>query len=215
MNWIANNSKTSTDLVGTIAAAVEQAGSDHIPLFAGTWEGGYWIQQQPDELARLVCLLAAMGPFKSSLEIGIAAGGTTRFIRDFVTIENTLVIDDGKHPRFPIWQTENKRHVANLYESIIDSHSGEARQQLTDYCYHGGDARKGQFDLVGIDGDHSAEGIRSDWELVKPFLAAGAVVWFHDIIAVESVKEFWHELRTKYTVMLETDKLGIGVIRFS
>ena len=205
MNWISVNTPARSDLIDAVATAVSNAGSDDLGVFGGTWRGGYWIQQHPAELAKLVCLLATHGPYKSSLEIGIAAGGTTRFIRDMMTIEKTAVIDDGNHPRFAVWQSENRQHVANLSEFIGDSHSPEAAEFVASIGE--------KFDLVAIDGDHSASGVRADWELVKPHLADGAIVWFHDTRIIPEVREFWGELRLQYRVMLETDVLGIGVLR--
>lgn len=192
-----------TDLVDRVHAA----GSDHLPTFGGSFEGGYGIQQVPEELARLTCLLAAYAPFRDSLEIGIAAGGTTRFLREHVDIARTTVIDDGRHPRFPTWSL-NRHHVPVLSEFIGDSHSRGARDFLT------GLGRA--FDLVAIDGDHSPAGVRADWRLVQPFLAPGALVWFHDVTCVHcpGVIALWRELRDFYPVLLETDVLGIGVLRF-
>jgi hypothetical protein len=183
----------------------ETAGSDHLPLFGGRFEGGYYLQQVPEELARLICVLAAHSPFQTCLEIGTASGGTTRFIREFVKIEKTVIIDDGKHVRFPIWTSQNRRHVQGLTEFIGDSHSAEARQFL---CTLGT-----RFDLVAIDGDHSAEGVLADWQLVQPFLADGAIVWFHDTRCVPGVAGLWNEVRGRHTVLLETNALGIGVLR--
>ncbi len=194
------------DILQYLIERVETAGSDHIPLFGGRFEGGYSIQQVPDELARLICLLAAHGPIRNSLEIGTASGGTTRFIREYVTIQRTVIIDDGKHPRFPVWTSKNRRHVKGLAEFIGDSHSQEARHFLESLAI--------QFDLAAIDGDHSAEGVRADWQLVQPFLADGAIVWFHDTRCVPAVADFWNEIRGRHTVLLETNGLGIGVLKF-
>ena len=38
----------------------------------------------------------------------------------------------------------------------------------------------GPVDLVFVDGDHSEEGVRADWELWSPLVAPGGVMLFHD-----------------------------------
>jgi predicted O-methyltransferase YrrM len=193
-------------LLDQIVAEIEDAGSDHLPTFGGRYEGGYAIQQHPEELARLVCLLNAYGPFVSSLEIGIASGGTTRFLREQVAILQSAVIDDGRHHRFTEWLANRAAIDHPVVEFIGDSHSLEAAAWLA--------VLDRRFDLVGIDGDHSAEGVRADWELVLPYLQPGAVVWFHDVFCAHcpGVVDHWQQLRRQYPVLLETNVLGIGVL---
>jgi hypothetical protein len=184
---------------------VECAGSDDVAYFGGRHEGGLQIQQRPVEFARLVCLLAGYSPFASYLEIGTAAGGTTRFLTEWLHIGRTAVIDDGRHRKYPVWVAQNRNFVPNLSEYIGDSHSPGAPAFLR--------GLKWSFDLVGIDGDHSYSGVRADWDLVQPFLAPRAIAWFHDIRACEGVARCWGELRRQHTVLLETEELGIGVLR--
>lgn len=43
-------------------------------------------------------------------------------------------------------------------------------------------------DLLFIDGDHSYQGVKSDWEAYKIFLKAGSIVIFHDWGWAEGVK---------------------------
>jgi predicted O-methyltransferase YrrM len=40
----------------------------------------------------------------------------------------------------------------------------------------------GRIDFAFIDGDHSFEGVKTDWEIVKPRLSPWAVVVFHDTL---------------------------------
>lgn len=44
------------------------------------------------------------------------------------------------------------------------------------------------LDLLFIDGDHSYEGVKADWEAYKDFLKPGSVVVFHDYGWAEGVK---------------------------
>jgi len=192
-------------LLQSVVEQVEGAGSDDVGYFGGRYEGGYQIQQRPVEFARLVCVLAGYSPFSSYLEIGTAAGGTTRFLTEWLRIGRTTVIDDGNHRKCPVWVTQNRNFVPNLTEYIGDSHSLGAQVFLRELTC--------SFDLVGIDGDHSYSGVRADWDLVEPFLAPRAIVWFHDIRACDGVAQCWGELRQRHSVLLETGELGNGVLR--
>lgn len=192
-------------LLNRVIMLVNSAGSDNVGCFGGVYEGGYHIQQRPEEFSRLVCFLAAHGPFRAYLEIGTASGGTLRFLKECVQIERCVTIDDGRHPKFIFWTEQNRQCIENLSEFIGDSHSAAARQFLQELGI--------QFDLVGIDGDHSYEGVAADWRLVQPFLADGALVWFHDIRVCPGVASLWHELSATHSRVLETNQLGIGVLR--
>lgn len=45
-----------------------------------------------------------------------------------------------------------------------------------------------QADLLFIDGDHSYEGVKADWEFYKVFLDSGSIVIFHDYGWAEGVQ---------------------------
>lgn len=49
------------------------------------------------------------------------------------------------------------------------------------------------LDLLFIDGDHSYEGVKADWEAYKGFLTEGSTVVFHDIGWAEGVKRVVQE----------------------
>lgn len=49
------------------------------------------------------------------------------------------------------------------------------------------------IDLLFIDGDHSYEGCKTDWDLYSPFLKSGGCVIFHDIGWAEGVKKVVEE----------------------
>lgn len=49
------------------------------------------------------------------------------------------------------------------------------------------------LDLLFIDGDHSYEGVKADWEAYKHFLKSGSIVIFHDWGWAEGVKRVIEE----------------------
>ncbi|MCS5694107.1 class I SAM-dependent methyltransferase [Cyanobium sp. FGCU-6] len=50
-----------------------------------------------------------------------------------------------------------------------------------------------ELDLLLIDGDHSYEGVKADWEAYKALLREGSTVVFHDIGWAEGVKRVVQE----------------------
>ncbi len=49
------------------------------------------------------------------------------------------------------------------------------------------------LDVLFIDGDHSYEGVKADWDAYKRFLKKGSIVIFHDYGWAEGVKRVVHE----------------------
>jgi predicted O-methyltransferase YrrM len=58
-------------------------------------------------------------------------------------------------------------------------------------------------DFILIDGDHSYDGAKRDFELYRSLVAPGGMIAFHDIVPgaaskVGGVPELWRELRGKF-----------------
>jgi len=79
-----------------------------------------------------------------------------------------------------------------------------------------------ELDFLFIDGDHTYEGVRRDFEMYSPLVRGGGAVAFHDIVPgppenVGGVPKFWSEVRNRFK-HLEIVKdwsqggYGIGVL---
>jgi predicted O-methyltransferase YrrM len=60
-----------------------------------------------------------------------------------------------------------------------------------------------KVDFIFIDGDHSHDGVKRDFELYSPLVRKGGIIAFHDIAkpapgSVEGVYKFWQEIIQKY-----------------
>jgi len=78
------------------------------------------------------------------------------------------------------------------------------------------------IDFLFIDGDHSYEGVKMDFEMYSPLVRKGGIIAFHDIVEFPpgtgcEVNRFWNEIKRKYR-HLEIVKdygqkwAGIGVL---
>ncbi len=99
-----------------------------------------------------------------------------------------------------------------------DSHDESTLRQVADLL----DGEK--FDFVLIDGDHTYEGVKSDFETYGEFIEEGATVAFHDIVPNRGdpacqVHRFWTEVSEGRAIFEFVDNwgqrgAGIGLISF-
>jgi SAM-dependent methyltransferase len=157
--------------VEEIERHIEEIGSDDLPTFGGTWQGGAYIQQLPDELAPCIHALLASGvPIKSYFELGVAAGGLTLLIDHYFKPETIVLLDTNQHPR-----CVNRPDVLKgiKYEEVIGESAGDstlARVANLGYSY----------DLVVIDGVHYYENVKKDVAMYAGFLRNGGFLMLHD-----------------------------------
>jgi hypothetical protein len=91
--------KPEVPSIEEIERFVEDAGSDDLPTFGGTHEGGIYIQQIPDEIAPCIhAMLAAGEPVRSYFELGVAAGGMT-YLAMLLSPADVVLLGTGEHPR--------------------------------------------------------------------------------------------------------------------
>lgn len=181
--------------VETIRQAVVEAGSslyrDGIRPVADfpAKPDGLFLQQKSGEYSEFVHFMHSMGrTFKLGLDIGVASGGQTKFLRDWCPIERTIVADLGVQHEFPHWARIKKMVRSKIeLELIGDSHSRRTYDALQPY--------KGQIDFSFIDGDHTYGGVMRDIMLAHELFEPGAVMVLHDTIVVPDVARAYEEIK--------------------
>ena len=153
---------------------VLNAGSNHLWVFGGKFQGGYELQQDPDEITAF--LMDYQGKeIENFIEIGVAAGGNTRIFCDFLNVKNVYTMDLNEHPSIDGPENpgardknfENLKNTGGFYNFYGDSHSPEALEWLKE--------QNVKFDMAFIDGDHTFNGIKLDTELILNFMQPGGL----------------------------------------
>lgn len=192
-----------------LVTAVEQAGSADADFFGYPFRpDGLFLQQDSEEYAGFVHFMATkIPPAELSLEIGVAAGGQTKFLRDYWQAKKTIIVDIGQHPQFPEWKRIKQSVNSDIILEVIDdSHSARVRQKLLPFA--------GQIDFAFVDGDHTYRGLRKDIFLTKELLKPGALMVLHDSAAAGDVNQVFRELLfSKDFVLVRNfqNRLGISV----
>lgn len=83
---------------------------------------------------------------------------------------NNDAMSEGNRDTWQEFQRNTKGYKAHIIP--IRGFSTEVVDDVT--------AQFNSFDLLFIDGDHSYEGVKADWDAYKKFLRSGSVVIFHD-----------------------------------
>lgn len=111
---------------------VEKAGSANSAFFGFPERAdGLYLQQDSEEFASFVHFVATkLAPAKLSLDIGVASGGQTKFLRDYYRADKTIVVDIGQHPQFMHWERIKRQINSELILEIIQdfTRSGGRRE---------------------------------------------------------------------------------------
>lgn len=154
---------------------------------------GYFATQQVEsEIVRLLEVVRERD-CQTLLEIGTASGGTMYLLTRAASRHATLVsLDIHRDPDH--WDCV--RSFAQLQQRMVgvtgNSNSPEVHKQVV------AELAGRPLDFLLIDGDHSAYGVRRDYELYAPLVAPSGVIAFHDIALSGGVKEFWPEVKARH-----------------
>jgi cephalosporin hydroxylase len=183
--------------------------------------------QIESEIAALVKLVEELRPH-NMLEIGSEAGGTfylwTRILPiGGLKISLDLPTGTSGSGRFAepnaLAQrtTRLKSWSANVHVVTGDSHEQRSWDTVDAILNRG----REKLDFLFLDGDHSYEGVKLDWEDYRKFVRPGGLVAFHDIVDSEFhrkrgcfVSRLWREIEgEKHAFTAGQEWGGIGVVR--
>lgn len=172
--------------------------------------------QKREEILALTQAVKSISP-KTILEIGTCNGGTF-FIWANLASELVITCDINKskirdelYHSFP--PPDSNCKVIPLAGNSHDREFLETVKNLLNGK---------QIDFLFIDGDHTKEGVKSDYEMYSPLVRSGGIIAFHDILEKQPIPGnqvfyFWDEIK-KSTNTEEFVKdyaqtgFGIGII---
>lgn len=187
-----------------------EAGVNHGEWFGtGLKQGNLEIQQVPEEYVNYLWFLKN-GSFKSYLNIGIGKGGS--FLAETYIQENldvSVAIDNSSY-----WHNDQRNSIVEKIQWLksnvkfnVEFHDADSVSWLKENA-----SRK--FDVIFIDGDHSYQGVKNDYENSLPLLNENGYVIFHDIasVACPGVVGLWNEIKNpNCQEFVASNTCGIGV----
>lgn len=201
--------------------------SDEFPIefyryelfFQNTFDRGYLKPQQvlrrnssmqiALEIENLQLTVANHNP-KVVVEIGTANGGTLARWLEIPSVETIISIDypmgihGGQGFEERTYVISDALEQANLVKKEFYAVNGDSRHPyLINRVEELLNGRK--IDFLFIDGDHTYEGVKGDFNCYEKFLSETAIVGFHDIINSKFhqdancyVSRFWDEMKKQY-----------------
>lgn len=173
------------------------------------WENvlNNWAWQIKEEFVELLQRLAAKAP-KVVVEVGVHKGGTSAA---WLSIGATVfAIDIKKQPNISLLEA--------LCGHRFTFHTGTSTTFME--AVQSGQIETGRVDMVFIDGDHSYEAAKLDYETLRPLVAPGGIIVFHDIADTAlhakqgcEVARLWKEIKTEQDFEILSGDVwgGIGV----
>jgi cephalosporin hydroxylase len=173
--------------------------------------------QKRSEIVALAKAVAALKP-KIVLEIGTARGGTL-LIWSSLASERVVTCDlvhrDAQRALFKALPLPGSACQVELLTG--NSHEPAFKQRVAQ-------ALNGEkVDFLFIDGDHTVEGVKADYNDYKEFVRRGGLIAFHDIVENQplpdnEVYHFWKQVKQGKTTEEFVDHpqqcgFGIGIIR--
>jgi predicted O-methyltransferase YrrM len=178
--------------------------------------------QMAEELQRLATDVRELKP-RRVLEIGTAKGGTlylwTRLAAPDATILSVDLPSGKGGGGYSLQRAAIYRRFASSGQKVhllrVDSHAPETRDRVIELF--AGEP----VDFLFIDGDHSYEGAKQDWDMYASLVRPGGLVAFHDIsmnfAELHQVKHLWDEIKPSHEhweyAFHGKGIYGIGVIR--
>jgi len=212
--WVVGRFRRSAKGAGTVEAAVDLAmafRSLHVQITP---------LQDREEIIEFLKIVERMRP-RNVLEIGTARGGTLFLLTRVASEDAVLTSLDlpggpfgGGYPERMVPLLESfavERQRIHLMKA--DSHSEHTRRMVEEVM--GGQ----KLDLLFIDGDHTYDGVRRDFEMYSPLVRKGGIIAFHDICPgpedkVGGVPRFWAEVsvgRDSKSVIRDPKQGGFGI----
>jgi len=199
-----NASREYKKTIPIIHAITQGMSADQLADFvlSEKWRRFFWMIQIPSEIKWLLTKVVAVKP-KVVVEIGTRMGGTLFLFTKVAANPATIVsIDfpDGHGGGYLKSREKFYKSFALPLQQLHlikgDSHSKETIQRLQEVL------SGRQIDFLFIDGDHSYEGVKMDFEMYSPLVRSGGLVAFHDNKPTKEnswsgVIPFWNEIKTK------------------
>ncbi len=178
--------------------------------------------QIKSELRKLLTIVEALKPSRV-LEIGTSYGGVLFLLSQISNSDAMVMSIDLPGGRFgggyPNWKVNFYKSFKKTQQSLHllreDSHSSETLNHVKNIL------KDERLDFCFIDGDHTYEGVKKDFEMYSQIVKPDGVIAFHDIALPpetgSGVSRFWNEVKKshRHLELIEASRKPLELVFFS
>jgi cephalosporin hydroxylase len=156
------------------------------------------------------------------VEIGTARGGTLyTWSRAIPSISTLVSIDLPSEQTTAVNNTPPKFLQSICEETVSNVHCIRKDSQCDSTVEEVENLTENGIDVLFLDGDHTYEGVKSDFEQYKQIVSEDGMIGFHDIVGADGPRRFWRELSNDYVTkeffapegrITGDFKAGIGIV---
>jgi len=167
------------------------------------WNLGLAAAETQTSAAERECLARHAVGKKRVVEIGVWHGVTTRRLRGAMASDGVLVGVD-PYPAGRLGFSAQHRIARREVAKVSNGTMRWVRSTGVDAARNSASLNIGPVDFVFIDGDHSYEGLRADWESWSSLVVSGGIVALHD-----SCSSATREIDTAGSVVYTSDVIRL------
>ena len=155
-----------------------------------------------EEFGPLMQQLISFNRYKTIVEIGVACGTTTLYLC------NGCKTNGGKVYGFDVWESHGQWSQFPALSSKQDVEHYLNSNNVHNYALYKQNTKEvnfnnllnsiGVIDFAFIDGDHSYDGVKNDFDKIYNRMSSSGMIVFHDTLVIDGCREFMIDLRTKY-----------------
>jgi hypothetical protein len=159
-------------------------------------------EKNSQEFGPLMQEIISFNRYKTIVEIGVAHGTTTLYLC------NGCKNFGGKVYGFDLWEIHGKWNQFPTISSKEEVNNYLISKGINNFDLYKQNTKEinfdnilnniGKIDFAFIDGDHSYDGVKNDFDKIYNRISSNGMIVFHDTLIIDGCREFILDLRSKY-----------------
>jgi predicted O-methyltransferase YrrM len=128
---------------------------------------------------------------------------------------NALQNTDGKHYGIDMFQGDMQTGFRNTYDSVMENIASHGLTNIEIIVGEFGEVAKSWYlpiQILHIDGLHTYEAVKGDYDHWSPFVDENSIILFHDVTAFPEIAQFFRDVEDGWQKLYFTHSAGLGIL---